>query len=175
MLRSPLALGTALGSTLLLFAGTARAIDCPPGSNARTEGGYTWCEPTVCASDGQCSAGEICREIALCVQVGKLDPKGAALADAAERLVVTQRCAKDNTCPQTTVCSDMKRCVSRADAERMGLAGSPLSTPAADAPNPTARKSCGCGVVGAEGARASFLVALAAVALGAARRRRRAD
>lgn len=64
----------------LLSTTAARASDCPPGSVEKTEDGFTWCEPTVCANDGQCKPNEVCRSVGLCMEVG-------TLADAAHRAV----------------------------------------------------------------------------------------
>jgi hypothetical protein len=166
----PLSIATAL---------PAHAEDCPPGSIHRSQDGYGFCEPTVCLNDGQCNPNEVCRPVPLCMQVGKLTSDAATLGDASARLVVTQRCAPDKSCPQTTVCSDLSRCVSKAAAEKMGL----LTTTAASASAAPAsaageKKSCGCRAVGARtesttAASALLGVALAAVALGRRRSRTR--
>lgn len=159
-------------ATAITVAPSARAEgDCPPGSLHKAQEGFTWCEPTVCETDAQCGAGEVCRSVALCVQVGRVDPSRAALSDGGERLVATQRCAPDKTCPQTTVCSDMKRCLERSDAEKMGLLATGPNASAAEAPAAGAKKSCGCAVPGAARGSWSSLLGAALLALVAARRR----
>ena len=160
-------------ATSTAVAPSARAEgDCPPGSLHKAQDGFTWCEPTVCETDAQCGPGEVCRSVALCVQVGRVDPARAALSDGGERLVATQRCAPDKTCPQTTVCSEMKRCLERSDAEKMGLLATAPSTSSGEAPATGGKKSCGCAAPGA--ARVSWGSVLGAtlLALVAARRRR---
>jgi len=168
---------------LLLAGGGAGAADCPPGSVSKEENGQTWCEPSLCDSDAQCKPGEICRLIPLCVQVGAME-KRPGVADAGQRLMVTQRCAPDQTCPQTTVCSEKTRCVSREQADKMGVL-TVKSTPAGSASGaasatPTSsadakKSSCGCHVVGESGGARNASLGLAAVALafGAASLRRR--
>lgn len=128
------------------------ADDCPPGSIYRSQDGYSFCEPTVCENDGQCNpTTEVCRPIALCMQVGTLDKKSATLGDAGSpRLVVTQRCAPDKSCPQTTVCSDKGRCVTKAVAEKMGILALTSAAPVSTT-TPAEKKTCGCRAVG-EGA-----------------------
>ena len=140
----------------------AFAADCPPGSVSRSQDGYAFCEPTVCQNDGQCNPDEVCRPVALCMQVGTLDVDAATLGTAAKRLVVTQQCAPDKSCPQTTTCSDMGRCLSKGTAERLGLL-SRNDTKSAPAPADAAKKSCGCGVVGASHASGGFFALLAGV------------
>jgi len=124
----------------------ARADDCPPGSIYKTVEGYSWCEPTVCMNDGQCKPDEVCRPVPLCMQVGTLTADAATLAEAGQRLVATQRCAPDKTCPQTTICSDLGRCLSRPAADKMGLLAAPAASAGGD---PATKKSaCGCRVPG---------------------------
>lgn len=147
---------------LSLSTATAFAADCPPGSLSRSQDGYSFCEPTVCQNDGQCNPEEVCRPVALCMQIGTLDVDAATLGGAAaKRLVVTQPCAPDKSCPQTTTCSDMGRCLSKATAEKLGI----LTRNDARAlpPGEPAKKSCGCGVVGADRASGGFLAVLAGV------------
>ena len=137
----------------------AVADDCPPGSLARAQDGYSFCEPTVCQTDVQCNPEEVCRRVALCMQVGSLGVDAATLGGAAaKRLVVTQACAPDKSCPQTTTCTDMGRCLSKANAEKLGI----LTAKTAPAPE-TAKKSCGCGVVGTAHTSGGVLAALAGV------------
>ena len=162
----------ALGLSTLL-ATSARADDCPPGSVFRSEDGYTWCEPTVCENDGQCKTTEVCRPVPLCMQVGTLSADAAVLGDAGKRLVVTQACAPDKSCPQTTVCSDMTRCLPRTAAERMGLltTSAPSAAPATGAAGEK-KSSCGCDVVGGGGPAPLGAAALALALAGSIARRR---
>jgi len=125
------------------------ADECPAGSTLKNEEGFTWCQPSVCKDDANCSPSEVCRPIPLCVQVGKLDKKQDA-KDAAERLVATQRCAQDDTCPDTTTCSKMSRCIGKAAADKMGLLSAPGASASA-APAETKKSSCGCVVAGGHG------------------------
>lgn len=173
MPRSPLFTGLVAFAALTVAPSLALAEDdCPAGSVHKSQEGFTWCEPTVCQNDGQCAPSEVCRPVGLCVQVGKLTADAATLGEAGQRLVATQRCAPDKTCPDTTVCSDMSRCVSKVDADKMGLLAAPTSS-AAPTSAGEAKKSCGCHVPGAGGRTAGALAA-AALALVIARGRRRA-
>jgi uncharacterized protein (TIGR03382 family) len=166
----PLALASV---AIVAVAKTAYAADdCPPGSVYKSQEGYSWCEPTVCENDGQCSTSEVCRPVALCMQVGALTAGAAALGDASKRLVVTQRCAPDKTCPQTTVCSDMKRCVSKAAAEKMGLLTQSSAPPASSAPTGAEKKSCGCEAVGSKTNGAGVLAVAFGLSIAMLRRRR---
>ena len=168
-------LGVGLFITTSLVPSAARADDCPPGSIFRSQDGYSFCEPTVCQSDSQCNPDEVCRPIPLCLQVGTLDPKAAALHDGGQRLVATQRCGPDKTCTQNTVCSDLGRCVSRDTAEKMGVlsAASSGSPATSDAKTGAEKKTCGCRAVGTPdlGAGLGLAVSTALVALVAVRRR----
>jgi hypothetical protein len=141
----------------------AQEENCPPGSSHKTESGLSWCEPSVCEADTNCPTGEVCREVPLCVEIGTMT------GDAGKRLMVRQRCGVDKACPQTTTCSDMKRCVSRAEADKMAPPDAP---PAA----PPAKKSCGCHVPGAPttGFEGAALAAVAIAVAGARSLRRRA-
>jgi hypothetical protein len=165
-------------AALVLVASAARADDCPPGSVFKSQEGFSWCEPTVCTNDGQCSPAEVCRPVPLCMQVGTVQSDAAALGDASKRLVVTQRCAPDKTCPQTTICSDLGRCVSKAAAEKMGILGAaPSAAPAPGGGGTTANKSaCGCDVPGSTpgGSRALALLGASVAVSVLARAARRA-
>ena len=154
---------------LVAFPLLARADDCPAGSRLKSEAGFSWCEPSVCQNDGNCSPSEVCRPVPLCVQVGKLDEQ-ASTKDAAQKLVATQRCAPDKTCPATTTCSDMTRCVSKADAEKMGMSSPPAASAASPAAE-TKKSSCGCTVAGGPGESRLGLGALAAIGLAVGSRR----
>lgn len=171
----PALLGVAIATVLFAAPNAARADDdCPPGSTHRSVDGYTFCEATVCESDGNCGTGEVCRPVALCLQIGTLDRDGAALSGGLDkRLVVTQRCGPDKSCPQNTVCSDKKRCLARAAAEKMGiLSAAPSAAPGA--PGEPGKRACGCTTPGARTKSATVAMAsLAGLALAVAARRRR--
>lgn len=172
---------------ILLFAASpglaAPPTDCPPGSVGKEEGSFAWCEPTVCRTDAECLGGDrVCRPIALCLQVGALDPDASLKAgpseDAEKRLVVTGRCApSEPRCPADATCSDMGRCVARAEAQRLGLlelaAPKASAASASDSGKPPPR--CACDVPGVRApSRAAALVALGVgLALLVRRRRRR--
>lgn len=147
--------------------------DCPPGSMPKAEGGFEWCEPSICESDGQCRDGEVCRPLPLCVQVGQVGAGGVKDGGAA-RLVATQRCAPDKSCPATTVCADKSRCVARTTADRLGLLTSAdLDAGARAAAEPAKRSACGCRTAGSGGgSTAAFALGLAGLGLAVARRRR---
>jgi len=171
--------GTAhlVAAALLLSTSSARAADdCPPGSVHKTEDGFTWCEPTVCTNDGQCNPSEVCRRVGLCMEIGTL--ADAATEDAGKRLVVTQRCAPDKTCPQKQTCSDLSRCVSKAAAEKMGILhveSAPSATAAPGSATEPKKSACSCDAVGI-GTRggAGFVVSgIGALFLTARRRRHR--
>ena len=175
-MRRPFALAlaaelAALTSALLLASPAHAEGDCPPGSVQKSSDGFAWCEPTVCTNDGQCTPNEVCRPIPLCMQVGTLgnDPT----ADGGQRLLVTQRCAPDKTCPQKQTCSDMSRCVTRAAAEKMGELEAASASPQAASGEPK-KSACGCDLIGA-GARGPGAPAALALAVSfvACRRRRR--
>ncbi len=160
---------------LLLSTATARADeDCPPGSVHKTENGFTWCEPTVCTNDGQCGPNEVCRRVGLCMEIGTL--ADAASEDAGKRLVVTQRCAPDKTCPQKQTCSDLSRCVSKAAAEKMGILhveSAPSATAAPGSAVEPKKSACSCDVVGSGGHDGAGIVLAGIGALVLATRRRR--
>lgn len=160
-------------TTVVLVGSPAHAADdCPPGSVYKSQDGYTWCEPTVCENDGQCKPNEVCRPVPLCMQVGTLSAGAPTLGDAGKRLVVTQRCAPDKTCPQTTVCSDMSRCLAKTDADKMGLLTSSSASPASSVATGAEKKSCGCHAVGSKTSNAGVLALAFAASMLAARRRR---
>jgi MYXO-CTERM domain-containing protein len=165
-MRALLTVLTALSLVLASSPALADEANCPAGSMQKTEEGATWCEPTVCETDTQCGSGEVCSPVPLCVEVGTLKPSGAKLGgDAGQRLMARQKCGADKSCPQATTCSDMKRCVSRASAERMNAPTAPTEAP---------KKSCGCRVAGAPTSGLGLALAGVALALAAARRRPRA-
>lgn len=166
---------TAATAFVLFAASAARADDdCPAGSKFRNQDGYTWCEPTVCENDGQCGNGEVCRPAPLCLQVGTLKPTGAAMSDAGQRLVATQRCAPDHACPATTYCSDMKRCLSRTAAESMGLGAATPAASSSAAASSAKKSSCGCHTVGDGGAGGAWAALGGGLIAWVARRRRQA-
>jgi len=148
--------------------------ECPLGSVEKKENGQTWCEPTICASDTNCATGLICKPVALCVEIGALEP-GAK--DAGQRLLVRQRCGIAKACPQNTTCSEASRCVTKAQAEKAGLltASGPSSAPSSGAPSSgaPAKSACGCHAVGhSTGAFGTGVLALLAGLVLIARRRR---
>lgn len=163
-----------LGSLLVALAITgtssARADDCPLGSVEKSESGATWCEPTVCDTDTNCSTGSVCRPVALCVEVGVLDKN--AKTDGGQRLLVRQRCGADKSCPQNTTCSDKGRCLTRAQADKAGLLAPSASASATTASSEPPKKSCGCHVPGTAGGEwAGSALGLLGLAVVAARRR----
>ena len=181
--RSPLAKLTPIAAAMLLSTWTTAAAaydDCPPGSNKKTEDGFTWCEPTVCSTAVPCKADEVCRPIALCMEVGTLADAGTR--DAGQRLVVTQRCVAGQqpgdpkTCPQKQTCSDLNRCISKPVAEKLGLLDVP-ATAASGASSSGAtdakKSSCGCDVVGTHRSGAGALALGLCLSLAFAQRRRR--
>ena len=158
--------------SILVVASTAGAQEeCPLGSTQKTEGGSTWCEPTVCATDTNCATGSICRPVPLCVEIGALDK------DAGQRLLVRQRCGAGKSCPQNTTCSEASRCVTPAQAQKAGIlaAGAASGAAGGAAPTETPKKSCGCHVPGTAGGELAggALALLGALVLSARRRRSR--
>lgn len=164
------ALSLATTLAILCCASLAAADDCPPGSKYKTEDGFSFCEPSVCANDTQCGPGETCASYPLCVQVGTTK-QGAALGDAGKRLVATQRCGPDNACPDTTVCSVLTRCISKAVAER----NAPAAPAATSGSEPTKKGACGCALPGSGGAPSGLAFAGLVLGVLAARRRIRRD
>lgn len=155
-------------ATVLLFASNASAetfVDCPPGSSKKEEGSYSWCQPTVCENDTQCTP-DVCRPVGLCMQVGSLNKPGEP--DGGARLIATQICQEDKQCPTQQTCSLMKRCVSKAQADKLAD-GAPAETPA-EAPK---KSSCGCEAVGVRDARGPAGVAAFALSALLVRARRR--
>ncbi|MBX3188851.1 MAG: hypothetical protein KF819_17665 [Labilithrix sp.] len=170
-MRAHVAMLVAVVSSAWASTASAQPDDCPPGSIPKSEGSAQWCEPSVCDSDAQCRAGEVCKPMPLCVQIGTIVPAGATTARATgERLVATHRCGADKRCPDTTTCSEKSRCISRAQADKMGLLAPSASTAS---PEP-AKKSCGCRVPGgsSEGS-IGIVLALAGGSLAIQMRRRR--
>jgi hypothetical protein len=133
-------------AALLLVTSTASAADtfveCPPGSTKKEEGTYSWCQPTVCDNDTQCTPN-VCRSAGLCMQVGSLNKPGEP--DGGARLIATQICQEDKQCPTQQTCSVMKRCLTQAQADKMA-ANAPATTT-----EPPKKSSCGCSVIGAKG------------------------
>lgn len=169
------ALSLATLATLVLTPSIAHAEDqCPLGSVEKKESGQTWCEPTICASDTNCATGLICKPVALCVEIGALEP-GAK--DAGQRLMARQRCGEAKACPQNTTCSEASRCMTKAQAEKGGLitTSGPSSSPSSGAPSSgaPAKSACGCHTVGGSTTNlgATALALLAGLVLLARRRR----
>jgi Cys-rich repeat protein len=151
------------------------AIECPPGSTSKSDGANSWCEPSVCATDAQCGAGEVCKPLPLCVEIGAKKP-AAALGDSGPLLMARQRCGANKACPASTTCLEGSRCVARDVADRMGLLA---PSPSAAASGAAAKKSsCGCHVPGAargalgDLAAAGATLAVAALLMARARKRR---
>lgn len=149
--------------------------DCPPGSIGKASGAFSWCEPSVCLHDGNCSPGEVCRTVPLCVEVGTLADAGKA---GEQRLVATQRCGAAGACPSSQTCSTKDRCLSKLQAQKLGLLDAPAAASSASGA-PTAaepkKSSCGCEVAGEHGSGwgAAFAFGLAATMVAARRRARR--
>jgi MYXO-CTERM domain-containing protein len=164
-MRSMRSAAFGLMACLLLMASAARAadtfVDCPPGSSKKEEGSYSWCEPSVCNADTDCTPN-VCREAGLCMQVGSLNKPGEP--DGGAKLMATQICAEDKQCPTKQTCSKMKRCLTPAQASK-----SELPIP----PAPEAKKSsCGCETVGAGSTSSLGFAALGLSALLVRARRR---
>ncbi len=163
-------------ATLTLFVSTATAgveapTDCPPGSTGKVSGAFAWCEPSVCIHDGNC-APDVCRTVPLCVEVGTLADAGQT---GEQRLNAVQRCGAGNACPSATTCSVKDRCLSKLQAQKLGLLEKPApasSAPAAAEPPPK-KPSCGCDTPGTRSESGGFVwVAIAAGAVLVARRSR---
>ncbi len=154
----------------LLPSAALADVDCPAGTKKKTEGPNEWCEPVVCLTDAQCGA-DVCKPVPLCIEIGTV--KSADGKDAGQRLMARQRCGPDRACPSSTTCLDGNRCISKADAEKMGLltAAAP-SASASAAPAASSDKKCGCSVVGAPSSSGGALAcaALGAIAIAARRR-----
>ncbi len=170
-----LALSVAVSLSLpaLAHAVETDPSDCPPGSVNKTENSMTWCEPSVCENDANCLPNEVCRPMALCVQIGTIAGDGGATANNKQsRLIATGRCAADKKCPNTTTCSDKSRCIEKSKADKMGIltpAASASAAPAADAK----KSSCGCTTVGNSANEGKLAVALGLLCVGAALIRKR--
>ena len=171
---------TMLALALGLIATDARAkleLDppaCPEGSLWKASGPFEWCEPSVCLHDANCTPGEVCRTVPLCVEVGTLADAGKV---GEARLVATQRCTA-GACPSSQVCSVKDRCLSKAAAQKLGVleAPKPPPAPSAEADEPPVKKSaCGCEVVGrttGDSPLDGLVVVLGGVVLAARARRR---
>lgn len=141
----------ALVAGLLLVTSTASAADtfveCPPGSTKKDEGGFSWCQPTVCDNDTQC-APNVCRPVGLCMQIGSLSKPGEP--DGGARLIATQICQEDKQCPTQQTCSLHARCVTQAQADKLAA-----NAPAKTTSEPAKKSSCGCSVIGANDSAAT--------------------
>jgi MYXO-CTERM domain-containing protein len=173
-----LAVAIALSVPVLAHAAETDPSDCPPGSVNKTENGMTWCEPSVCETDGQCLPSEVCRPMALCVQIGTVAGDASATANnKSSRLIATGRCAADKKCPNTTTCSEKSRCIEKQKADKMGLLTVPAPSSSSTPTDGPKKSGCGCGVVGdASGGSAPVGGAVSVVGLGlvVVRRSRRA-
>jgi MYXO-CTERM domain-containing protein len=146
-------------------------VDCPAGTKKKSEGTNEWCEPSVCLTDAQCLPGELCKPVPLCVEIGTV--KGTATSpDGGQRLMARQKCGPDRSCPASTSCLDGLRCITKPEAEKMGMLSS--AVPSASSAPAAEGKKCGCRVAGAPSPAApSLLLASVAIAALAGRRRRR--
>ena len=172
----------AAASMLLTLTERARAesdpSDCPPGSAMKTEGSFSWCNPSVCKDDSNCLPSEVCRPMPLCVQIGVMSGDGGATAANKEsRLIATTRCGPDKTCPSTNTFSDLSRCIDKQKADKMGIltAAPAASASSGTAPAEAKKSSCGCSIIGTrtESGAALLCVAFGAAAVIARRRRAR--
>lgn len=168
----------ALLVTFTLFVSTASAgveapTDCPPGSTGKVSGTFAWCEPSVCLHDGNC-APDVCRTVPLCVEVGTLADAGQT---GEQRLNAVQRCGAGNSCPSSTTCSVKDRCLSKLQAQKLGLLEKPAPAPSAPTtPEPPPKKaSCGCDTPGTRTDGTSGAVVAIAIAGVLVARRRRAS
>jgi MYXO-CTERM domain-containing protein len=164
-----------------MFCGSAARADdeCPLGSVQKTESGQTWCEPTVCEIDNQCPTGSVCRPVALCLEIGALATSPGS-KDAGQKVLVRQRCGANKSCPQNTTCSEKSRCITRAQADKAGLAvaagagsATPVGSGGAAAPADAPKKACGCHAVGSSSGDlgGGALALVGAIAIAARRRR----
>lgn len=158
-----------VGLAFVLASRTALAAqpdDCPPGSVGKDEGGFQWCEPTVCVLDADCGSGRVCRSMPFCVEIGNVADGGAG-----KRLVVHNRCGANNACPPQTTCLEGKRCIDTNAADRMGILVEDAGAPA----EPSPKKSiCGCSVPGVATTDGAWLAVAAVVGASVLRRKRRA-
>ena len=182
-----LLVSVAVTAAALLSGSLARAdaSECPMGSAQKSESGQTWCEPTICELDNQCPTGSICRPVALCLEIGALDPAPGS-KDAGQKVLVRQRCGANKSCPQNTTCSEKSRCITRAQADKAGLSASTVGsgvaavTSGAAGPADAPKKACGCHVIGSSGrggsgrqVGAGALAMFGVLAIAARRRRSR--
>lgn len=170
--RTPLAvlaLSFALASLTGRAALAAPPADCPPGSVGKEEGGFQWCEPTVCLTDADCMGGKsVCRSMPLCVEVGTV----ADAAAGSKRLVVASPCVKKGAayeCPAQTTCLEGKRCIEKTKADQMGILVEDAGLPA----EPPKKSVCGCSVPGVATSDAAWMAPLGVIAVALVRRRRR--
>lgn len=167
MIRSPLSAALLAGVVTLLVTPAAFAAeaspptDCPPGSIGKASGEFAWCEPTVCQTDAQCSPGQLCRPVKLCLEVGKVS---GGKDGGTDKLVATGLCSgADKVCPANTTCSDMKRCLDRGAAQKMNLLDDVKPAPSSGGmAEPVKKSSCGCHVIGTR-AESDFSTACALV------------
>lgn len=107
--------------------------DCPPGAYGHSEHAGTWCRPSTCRTDRDCTteglqrqriyradqSPRVCREVDLCVideeyVLGGLRP---ADAPATGRRQVVRAACRDGQCNGGTQCLSERRCVTVARAE----------------------------------------------------------
>jgi len=164
-LRRRLALASVFAFTAASFVSSTASAeqDCLPGSRQKTEGKFTWCEPALCVTDAQCSGGEVCKPVPLCIEIGNVSPDAGKGDAGGQRLAVTQTCAPDKTCPQNQTCSLLNKCLSTTAADKMGLLSTAPSASGSAATlgggGDAKKSSCGCDVPGMR--TGGFLGALA--------------
>jgi MYXO-CTERM domain-containing protein len=162
MIRFVARVGVSIAILLSASVAAADAVappptDCPNGTHGESSHTGPYCAPQTCSSDADCSGGQTCRELAMCIAQQAcgglmLDagpyPDGGfpppCRFDAVHGLCNAGAACTTGTCETRRVCA---------------------------APEPSASPGCGCRA----GAGGSIAGALAVIALGlaiAARRRR---
>lgn len=119
-MRTSLHVVAALGPLVvsLSLAAGARAdvvgpapTSCPAGSVGDACHGSSYCRPTPCVSDGDCTGGLVCREQGLCLGsvgcVGRLEPDSAP---PPPRDSATRTCSAGEACGGAS-CDVARRCV----------------------------------------------------------------
>jgi len=109
--------GFVLGLSLLPGSARADAImgppeRCPPGAVPASSHAGSYCDPSICTSNGDCESGHVCTKQPLCVEPMTGYHGGGPLT--VDNALTT--CAGDGTCPPSTTCITEMRCVSRASS-----------------------------------------------------------
>lgn len=128
---------------ILLFAllSLARAdvvddppADCPPGSRGETAHSGTWCEAKTCTADSECAEGQVCREVALCVDTYERDCGGMQVTGEPPCTFTVHEalgeCGADGTCARGT-CQTALRCADPPGCGGCAGLGSAGGVPAA--------------------------------------------